>query len=214
MRARFGFLAVAIIVLAMLGASASKVIGRHTYTMEDARNAVVLLRNGSGSGVVIAPGLVLTAGHMVEGVGSLDAVFLDGQKRQAEVLWQAQASQVGELDMALIAVDTHGVKPIPLNCDRPVKVGETIYAIGQPMGLRWVVSKGILGSLEPNDPAHYGVGHYTMDVAVAGAPGSSGGAILDADFHLIGITVAGTERWFQGVHWSMSQAAICKALVR
>lgn len=143
-------------------------------------------RRGHGSGLVLAPdGLVLTNAHVTRGDGSL-AVRLPGGEA-------VRAVRVGEdprTDLAVVRTEARALAPLAL-CERPLRVGELVVAIGNPLGFERTVTLGVVSALHRQLPGPGGTpldGLVQTDAAVN--PGSSGGPLLDADGLVAGVTTA------------------------
>lgn len=101
------------------------------------KSGIVKIKGDSiaGSGVVIAPGLVLTAAHVIEGVDDIDVV-VQRRAREARVV-----SRDRRIDLALLAVDTRDIKPLPLR-NRPLSEQSTVWALGYAFGKRLKSGRG------------------------------------------------------------------------
>ena len=170
--------------------------------------SVVMIRvgAGSGSGIVISEdGQILTNNHVVaaaDGGGELTVTFSDGNTAEAEIVGRDPAS-----DLAVIqAQDVSGLTPAELGSSADLNVGDTVLAIGSPLGLDGSVSSGIVSALgrairlqgEPQTPSPFGSDDQTTTNAVIDAiqtdaainPGNSGGALVNADGQVVGINTA------------------------
>ena len=158
---------------------------------------------GSGSGIIISEdGQILTNNHVVAEVadgGDLSVTFSDGKQADAEIVGRDPAT-----DLAVIqAQDVSGLTPATLGSSADLHVGDTVLAIGSPLGLDGSVSAGIVSALnrsiqlggESNSP--FG-GQSSAVPAVIDAiqtdaainPGNSGGALVDTDGKVVGINTA------------------------
>lgn len=147
-------------------------------------------RGGSGSGVVLDDeGRILTNNHVVEpGVGgTVSVVFEDGQRVDAEIVGRDPVT-----DLAVLDVDgVEDLQPIEAGRSRDVRVGDSVVAVGSPLGLSGTVTTGIVSALgrtvrtSPEAPL---LGAIQTDAAIN--PGNSGGALVDAQGRLIGINTA------------------------
>jgi putative serine protease PepD len=159
---------------------------------------------GSGSGIIISDdGQILTNNHVVAAVadgGDLSVTFSDGSQADADIVGRDPAT-----DLAVIkAKDVSGLTPATLGSSADLNVGDTVLAIGSPLGLDGSVSAGIvsaldrsiqLGGEESNSP--FG-GQSSSTPAVIDAiqtdaainPGNSGGALVDTDGKVVGINTA------------------------
>jgi putative serine protease PepD len=162
---------------------------------------------GTGSGVVISSdGQILTNNHVVAQVadgGQLSVTFSDGSEADARILGRDPAT-----DLAVIqAEDVSDLTAAKLGSSADLHVGDTVLAIGSPLGLDGSVSAGIVSALdrsitlsndEPQSPFDNGGGLQTTPSAVIDAiqtdaainPGNSGGALINADGEVVGINTA------------------------
>jgi serine protease Do len=151
-------------------------------------------QQGNGSGFVISDdGLILTNNHVVtlesDTVGKLSVRF-HGDRRTypAKLVGRAIA-----YDVALIKVDAPGkkFKAIPLGDSDTVKVGQKAIAMGNPFGLEFSVTSGIISATGRNfgsDSDNLAQNVIQTDAAVN--PGNSGGPLLNSSAEVIGINTA------------------------
>lgn len=146
--------------------------------------------NGSasvGSGVVVtASGYIVTNFHIIEGGVSIQVSMLSTQDSyDAQVVGYDQ-----ELDLAVLKVDANNLTPAKLASSDQLSVGDTVYAIGNPMGyLHGTMTEGIISS--PTRTVQ--VDGKDMDVLQTSAAlnsGNSGGALVNAYGQVVGITTA------------------------
>ena len=161
----------------------------------DARAAIPRIEvdgagSGSGSGVLFRDdGYVLTNAHVVEGADRITVVLDDGSEWEGEVVGADE-----ETDVAVVRIE--GDEPFPtavLGSAADLRVGQAAIAIGSPLGLEGSpsVTTGVVSALGRRVETQDGAPLYDMiqtDAAIA--PGSSGGALLDGDGAVIGITTA------------------------
>lgn len=147
------------------------------------------LSAGSGSGVVYgADGYIVTNHHVVAGASSLSVVFADGARYPAVLIGSDPLT-----DLAVLRVDRRDLTPIDLGSADTLTIGEPAIAVGNPLGLEGgpTVSAGIVSALDRALDVRAGERLYGLvqtDAPIA--PGSSGGALVDAGARLIGITTA------------------------
>jgi putative serine protease PepD len=147
------------------------------------------LAEGSGSGVVLrADGLLVTNQHVVEGAEAVRVVFAGGRAYPAEVVGQDAVT-----DLAVLRIEAAGLTPITLGSSEAMDIGDPAIAIGSPLGLEGgpSVTVGVLSAFGRQlntgaDEALYGL--LQTDAPIT--RGSSGGALVDAEGRLIGITSA------------------------
>ena len=142
------------------------------------------LQEGLGSGVVIdASGLILTNAHVVDGANTIHVRTPAGDDGDAAVVGIDR-----ELDLALLrAVNLSGLRAAPLGDSDRLDVGDWVVAIGSPLGLHHTVTTGII-SAKARGLDDSGIEFLQTDAAIN--PGSSGGALLNLDGALVGITSA------------------------
>ena len=149
---------------------------------------------GGGSGVVIKKnGLIITNHHVITGADEIRVVFEDGRMYEAELIGSDQLTDVG-----LIKIQKTDLSPIEIGNSNKIFVGDLAVAIGHPLtlGAEPTVTTGIVSALD----RRLDVGNDAMNSAVTlfgliqtDAPitrGSSGGALLNKNGELIGITTA------------------------
>jgi S1-C subfamily serine protease len=142
----------------------------------------------SGSGIVLdSGGDILTNDHVVSGADTI-TVSLDGSSSV-----QRRASVVGEdpaLDLAVVHIDSAGLAlhPLELADSDLVQVGDPAYAIGNPFGLDWTLTTGVISALnrQIHSPSGAAIDHVLQTDASLN-PGNSGGPLLDAAGEVIGI---------------------------
>jgi putative serine protease PepD len=156
--------------------------------------------------VLSRDGLILTNNHVVVGAGEdadLSVTLPDGSSSDADLVGRDPAT-----DLAVVKVDADDLTPAELGSSADLSVGDTVLAIGSPLGLDGSVSSGIvsalnraisLGDAEQRSPFGGGnSGPSNSPVAVIDAiqtdaainPGNSGGALIDSDGKVVGINTA------------------------
>jgi putative serine protease PepD len=140
-----------------------------------------------GSGVMISSdGLVLTNNHVIEANGTVSVRLSDGRTVPAEVV-----AKDASHDLALVqATGLAGLTPVTFGADDSVAVGDTVLAFGAPLGLENTVTSGIVSALdrEVDTGSEKLTGLVQTDAAIN--QGNSGGALVDASGHVVGINVA------------------------
>ncbi|WP_442943016.1 S1C family serine protease [Nocardia sp. NBC_01503] len=163
--------------------------------------SVVMIRvagqkaEGEGSGVVLSTdGLILTNNHVVSGAGpnaTMEVAFSDGTTAAAQLVGADPVS-----DLAVVKVpNKQGLKPIELGSSSGLQVGESVVAVGSPLGLAGTVTTGIVSSLNrpvstSGEPGSQGTVIDAIQTDAAINPGNSGGALVDMNGKLIGINTA------------------------
>ncbi len=144
---------------------------------------------GSGTGFVWdKKGNIITNYHVIKDADVVEVVLSDGTEVKGEVVGTAPTK-----DLAVIKIDVSPSKlrPIPRGTSNDVKVGQFVFAIGNPFGLDQSLTTGIISALgrEIKSPA----GITIRDVIQTDAainPGNSGGPLLNSSGELIGVNTA------------------------
>jgi putative serine protease PepD len=143
----------------------------------------------AGTGVIVnADATILTALHVVKDAGSIKVTFADGTASAATV-----TSADPAIDIATISPSTlpSVVVPAVLGSSDRLNVGDSVIAIGNPLGLTRTTTTGVVSGLNrraTNDEGANLAGLIQFDAAVN--PGSSGGPLLDGKGETVGIVVA------------------------
>ncbi len=144
---------------------------------------------GAGSGFVWDDeGHVVTNNHVVEGARRV-AVQLDGGKPvEATVVGRAPEYDLAVVRLSRVPKD---LRPIPLGSSGELRIGQTVYAIGNPFGLQRTLTRGLVSALNrelPTTDYREVLGVIQTDAAIN--PGNSGGPLLDSAGRLIGVNSA------------------------
>ena len=152
------------------------------------------LPNGGGSGVVISDdGLIMTNHHVIDNSTQVRVVFEDGRMYESEIIGSDRLTDIG-----LLKISASDLVPISIGNSDVLKVGDLAVAIGHPLtlGAAPTVTTGVVSALE----RRLDVGGEAMNSGVTlfgliqtDAPitrGSSGGALINSNGELIGITTA------------------------
>ncbi|MFT4123741.1 MAG: trypsin-like peptidase domain-containing protein [Microbacteriaceae bacterium] len=161
-----------------------------------------------GAGVVAADdGSILTAAHVVDDGSAVTVTFSDGTESTATV-----ASTDASTDIATLSPATLPETLVPATLGGEAAVGDAVIAIGNPLGLAFSVSSGIVSGLDrstsddtDSDDTDGLTGLIQFDAAVN--PGSSGGPLLNAQGVVIGIVVSiadpGGDDAFAGIGFAV-----------
>src|SRR3954454_8552564 len=167
--------------------------------------------SGVGSGVILASdGYILTNKHVVSGSQSLTVELADQRQFPATIIRESD-----DKDLALIKIDATGLSPAVIGDAGKLQVGQTVIAIGSPLGtFTETVTKGILSATgrtitvrdEQTGRPETLTGLLQTDAAIN--PGNSGGPLLDANGRVVGInTAVSTEAEGLGFAIPISDAA-------
>ena len=175
---------------------ASAVQNQFVKVVHDASPTVVQISTnlGLGSGVVYDnKGDIVTNAHVVEGAKTFTVTLLNGESHPATLVGSFTPN-----DLAVVHVT--GVTPpaAVFGDSTALAVGDIVFAIGNPLGLRSSVTQGIVSSLGRTVGEGNGVALASViQTSAAINPGNSGGALVDLDAEVIGIpTLAALDPTF------------------
>ena len=164
-----------LLISLMLGATASHA------AQEEARLSVikvVALRQSSiiyGSGIVVAPGKLITNCHVV---GNASEIKLISQGR---ISYGRLIIHDAERDLCVVAAPDLDVAPVRLGSTRELVLGQPVFAAGYPGGEQFTFSAGRVKGL------HEAYGSRVIQTSAYFEPGASGGGLFDAEDRLLGI---------------------------
>ncbi|HWF48945.1 MAG TPA: DegQ family serine endoprotease [Bryobacteraceae bacterium] len=141
--------------------------------------------SGIGSGVIVSPdGYILTNNHVVAKAATVTVTLLDKREFKAKVIGTDP-----QTDVAVIKINADNLHPLPLGNSDAARVGDIVFAIGNPFNFDDTVTMGIVSakgrSLE-------GQGHLQDFIQTDAAinPGNSGGALINAQGNMIAMNTA------------------------
>jgi len=145
--------------------------------------------SGTGSGFIWDDqGHIITNLHVIKGASEATVRLADGRDYKASLVGASPAHDIAVLR---IGIGFQRPRPVPLGTSHDLKVGQKVFAIGNPFGLDWTLTTGIVSALDRSLPGGEG---RTIDNLIqtdaAINPGNSGGPLLDSAGRLIGINTA------------------------
>jgi S1-C subfamily serine protease len=147
---------------------------------------VLSIPQGTGSGFFWDErGHVVTNFHVVAGAAEALVRLNDGREFDAELVGASPAH-----DLAVLRIDGRNPPPpVPVGTSHDLKVGQTVFAIGNPFGLDWTLTTGIVSALDRSLPSADGRSliEHLIQTDAAINPGNSGGPLLDSAGRLIGV---------------------------
>ncbi len=145
---------------------------------------------GLGSGVIVSPdGYILTNHHVVAGADELKVLLSDGREMIAKVIGTDEKT-----DVAVIKIDGDSLPVVPITDSDRIRVGDVVFAVGNPLGVGQTVTMGIVsatGRTIPDEQMEAMVPYQSFiqtDAAIN--QGNSGGALVDAKGRLVGLNSA------------------------
>jgi len=150
---------------------------------------VASVPRGNGSGMIWdGLGHVVTNNHVVEGASEAVVRLNDGRSYRATLVG---ASPAHDLAVLRIKVPFDRPPPVPVGSSADLRVGQKVFAIGNPFGLDYSLSSGLVSALDRSitDDDGTSIDHLIQTDAAIN-PGNSGGPLLDSAGRLIGINTA------------------------
>ncbi|HEV8197059.1 MAG TPA: serine protease [Gemmatimonadales bacterium] len=139
-----------------------------------------------GSGFVWGPDVVVTSAHVVQ-QGPVMVRLPNGQERSARVRLADR-----DRDIALLDVPSLGLPAVRSGDPTALRIGQTLFAVGHPLGVRYAMSSGILHAVGPLPDGYPLPPHARRLTWVQAdlrlAPGNSGGPIADARGRVVGVS--------------------------
>ena len=147
------------------------------------------VESGAGSGVIISSdGYILTCAHVVDGASTI-TVTIDDKDYTATLVGEDTTS-----DIAVIKIDADGLTPATVGNSDSLKVGQSVMAVGNPLGeLGGTVTGGMISALNRSVTIQGSSSVNTMSLIQMDAsvsPGNSGGGLFNMNGELVGIVNA------------------------
>ena len=142
-------------------------------------------RAGQGAGFLHGDDAhLLTNAHVVRGAAAIVVRMSGGQQRRARVV-----GMDGGFDLALLALDAPvGTPPRPLGDSDRLRPGNLVLAIGNPFGLSFTVSMGVVSAVERSLPLDGSLLDTLIQTDASINPGNSGGPLVNAEGDVVGVT--------------------------
>jgi serine protease Do len=145
----------------------------------------------TGSGIVLSEdGYILTNYHVIEdaysGGSTIQVITYEGDEYTAQVVGVETDS-----DLAVLKIDAMGLIPAELGNSDDMRVGQTIYALGNPLGeLTYTMTSGIVSALDRQITTDVNVTVNMFQIDAAVNSGNSGGPVLNVYGQVIGVVTA------------------------
>lgn len=149
---------------------------------------------GEGSGTVIdRQGRILTNFHVVDQAQEIQVTLFTGESYNAELIGEDPTNDVAILKIDAPAQDLY---PVVFGDSAKLRVGQRVFAIGNPFGLERTLTTGIISSLGRSLPSRRTNRTIKQIIQIDAAinPGNSGGPLLDTRGRMIGINTAIASR--------------------
>jgi S1-C subfamily serine protease len=150
---------------------------------------VMSVPRGTGSGFVWdEQGHIVTNVHVIAGAAEATVKLADGRDYPATLVGASPAH-----DIAVLKITPKGraIVPVSIGTSDDLRVGQKVFAIGNPFGLDWTLTTGIVSALDRSLDSESGsVIRHLVQTDAAINPGNSGGPLLDSAGRLIGVNTA------------------------
>jgi serine protease Do len=149
-----------------------------------------------GSGVIVSrDGYILTNAHVVDGAQQLTVTLLDGRTFKGRVVGSDATT-----DLAVVKIPATSLPVAPLGDSSTLQPGDWAIAIGNPYGLNFTVTVGVISAMGRTLPDGPEETFIQTDAPIN--PGNSGGPLVDTDGRVIGVNSAKFEN-AQGIGFSI-----------
>jgi serine protease Do len=148
----------------------------------------VLPVQGMGSGIIIDPkGYIITNNHVIEGAEKINATLAS-----SEVLPGKLAGTCVSDDIAIVKVDGKNLPTAEFGNSDELRVGQTVFAIGNPFGLAGgpTVTKGVISAVKRSIRSERGLIENLVQTDASINPGNSGGPLVDVHGRVVAINTA------------------------
>lgn len=168
--------------------------------VRDPRTNKQTVAQASGSGFVISSdGYIVTNHHVIEDAVKIEVLFSDGRQLRADLKGADPST-----DIAVLKIYDSNLKALSFADSDRLQAGQIAVAIGNPLGLQYSVTAGVVSALGRTLRAKNG--RLIDDVIQTDAalnPGNSGGPLVDSSGHVIGVNTA-TIASAQGLCFAVS----------
>lgn len=169
-----------------LASSAPAVVNIYSVSLDNSNRLFrsrPIERTNLGSGVIMREdGYLLTCYHVIKNADSIYVAIQDSRVLPAQLVGFDEIT-----DLAVLRISEENLSVIPQVEDPDLRVGDIVMAIGNPLDLGQTVTSGIVSRVGHNNLANY-FDRVQTDAVLN--PGNSGGALVDSNGYLVGITNA------------------------
>jgi len=144
--------------------------------------------SGTGSGFVWDDqGHIVTNVHVIADAAEATVKLADGRNYPATLVGASPAHDIAVLKISPVGKP---LVPVSIGTSDDLRVGQKVFAIGNPFGLDWTLTTGIVSALDRSLDNERGVIRHLVQTDAAINPGNSGGPLLDSAGRLIGVNTA------------------------
>src|SRR5690349_2981861 len=149
---------------------------------------VMSVPSGTGSGFVWDDrGHIITNVHVIAGAAEATVKLADGRAYPATLVGASPTHDIAVLKISPVGKP---LVPVAIGTSDDLRVGQKVFAIGNPFGLDWTLTTGIVSALDRSLDNQNGVIRHLVQTDAAINPGNSGGPLLDSAGRLIGVNTA------------------------
>jgi serine protease Do len=161
-----------------------------------------------GTGVIVSQeGHLVTNLHVIEGASEILVSLSDGRRLPAEVLGFDAMS-----DIAILQIEADGLRPLAFADSEKVRVGQLVFAVGNPFGLQETITQGIISARERLFSSESVNEFFQTDAAIN--PGNSGGPLVNIRGEIVGINnfIYSQSGGSQGIGFSIPANSVRRVL--
>jgi len=143
---------------------------------------------GMGSGVIIdQKGFIITNNHVIEGAEKIQATLASGDVLPGKLVGACVSD-----DIAIVKVDGKNLPTAELGNSDELRMGQTVFAIGNPFGLAGgpTVTKGVISAVKRSIRSERGLIENLVQTDASINPGNSGGPLVDVHGRVVAINTA------------------------
>lgn len=134
-----------------------------------------------GAGVLVSKeGHIVTNYHVIQGAGFVQVHLNDGRTLPAKFVGADELS-----DIAILKIEGEGLQPVEWGNSDAVRVGQMVFAVGNPLGLQETVTQGIVSAKGRRAMSEAANEYFQTDAPIN--QGNSGGPLIDVQGRVIGI---------------------------
>jgi S1-C subfamily serine protease len=156
------------------------------------------VQQGEGSGVIVdAKGYILTNNHVVRGARRIRVMLSDGRTISADLVGKDSPT-----DLAVLKIDVSDLTAAEWGNSDDLETGALVWAVGSPFGLQQTITFGILSAKNRENISNSPYLDFLQTDAAVN-PGNSGGPLVDASGHVIGINTAIVGESYRGISFAI-----------
>ncbi len=161
-----------------------------------------------GSGVIVSrEGHIITNHHVIAEMDEIEVVLADGSEHAATVL-----DSEPNIDIAVLKIEADGLQPLPFGDSDQVRVGQMVFAVGNPFGFEESVTQGIISAIGRRTMMDAATEFFQSTAALN--PGNSGGPLINLQGEIVGINnqIFSRSGGWQGIGLAIPSNAAQRAL--